>query len=142
MNLDEDCINIMENEVDNVAPKIVGILGLSESCDIAKIQTNLISRTTSHLHYTAKTAQPNLSVALLSLPSSNRDYQFHCTLQNLEPAWGYTMAFFETVERKGSKKSRKEPVRSGLFSNGREEDGICWCKKSSSTTHNPKLRLQ
>jgi len=41
VNLDEDCINMVEQDLDNVAPKIVGILGLSESCDIAKIQASL-----------------------------------------------------------------------------------------------------
>jgi len=49
MNLDEDCINMVEKENDNVAPKIVGILGLSESCDIAKIQASLIDHCVDYM---------------------------------------------------------------------------------------------
>ena len=37
-NLDEESIQICEQEVDNVAPKIVGILGLNESCETAMIR--------------------------------------------------------------------------------------------------------
>ena len=32
-NLDEASIDVVEKEVDNVAPKIIGILGLSAECD-------------------------------------------------------------------------------------------------------------
>ncbi len=38
MNLDEDSIQVVEKEVDNVAPKIIGVLGLSESCEIGKMR--------------------------------------------------------------------------------------------------------
>ena len=37
-NLDQECIEVVEKEVDNVAPKIIGVLGLSESCEIGKIR--------------------------------------------------------------------------------------------------------
>ena len=32
-NLDMESIQTIEQEVDNVAPKVIGILGLSEQCD-------------------------------------------------------------------------------------------------------------
>jgi len=38
MQLDEDSINMLEKEVDNVAPKVIGILGLSDSCDTAALK--------------------------------------------------------------------------------------------------------
>jgi len=47
--LDEDCINIVEKEVDNVAPKIVGILGLSESSDISQIHASLIDHCVGYM---------------------------------------------------------------------------------------------
>jgi hypothetical protein len=37
-NMDEECIDQMEKEIDNVAPKIIGILGLSKSCDTALLK--------------------------------------------------------------------------------------------------------
>jgi hypothetical protein len=37
-NLDDEQLATLENEVDNVAPKIVGILGLSEACDIKSLR--------------------------------------------------------------------------------------------------------
>ena len=73
MNLDEDCINIMENEVDNVAPKIVGILGLSESCDIAKIQTNLIDHCVDYMEGLRPVQKKDKPVAELEI---NRDSRF------------------------------------------------------------------
>lgn len=41
-NLDEASISVVETETDNVAPKIVGILGLGESCDIHALKNQLI----------------------------------------------------------------------------------------------------
>ena len=41
-NLDEESIQTLESEVDNIAPKIVGILGLSESCDTAAVRDHLV----------------------------------------------------------------------------------------------------
>lgn len=41
MQLDEDSINMLEKEVDNVAPKVIGILGLSDSCDTAALKQQL-----------------------------------------------------------------------------------------------------
>jgi len=32
-NLDMESINVLEKEVDNIAPKIIGILTLSNTCD-------------------------------------------------------------------------------------------------------------
>jgi len=32
-NLDEASIDVVEKEVDNVAPKIIGLLGLNSDCD-------------------------------------------------------------------------------------------------------------
>ena len=42
MNLDEDCIEKMEQETDNIAPKIIAILGLSDNCDTAVLKEQLI----------------------------------------------------------------------------------------------------
>ena len=39
--LPEECVDVVEKEVDNVAPKIVGILGLSASCDTSRIREAL-----------------------------------------------------------------------------------------------------
>ena len=41
MNLDEESIQVAEQEVDNVAPKIVGILGLNESCEVSTLRRQL-----------------------------------------------------------------------------------------------------
>ena len=40
--LDEEQITTLESEVDNVAPKIVGILGLSASCDVKALRLELV----------------------------------------------------------------------------------------------------
>ena len=42
MTLDEECIEKVEQEVDNVAPKVIAILGLSKSCDTALLKQQLI----------------------------------------------------------------------------------------------------
>lgn len=39
--LDEDTIDAVEDEVDNVAPKVVGLLGLSDSCDVHQLRSQL-----------------------------------------------------------------------------------------------------
>ena len=49
MTLDEECIDTMEKEIDNVAPKIIGILGLSESCDIERIRDHLVDQCINHM---------------------------------------------------------------------------------------------
>mgnify|MGYP006952875085 FL=1 len=36
--MDEASIDVVEKEVDNVAPKIIGILGLSAECDTAMLK--------------------------------------------------------------------------------------------------------
>lgn len=41
-NLDEQSIQTVETEVDNVAPKIVGILGLNQFCDTKAIRDFLV----------------------------------------------------------------------------------------------------
>ena len=41
-NLDEQSIQTVESEVDNVAPKIVGILGLSECCEVDVVRSYLV----------------------------------------------------------------------------------------------------
>ena len=41
-NLDMESINNIEQEVDNVAPKIVGILRLSETCDSTLLRGQLV----------------------------------------------------------------------------------------------------
>ena len=41
--LSEDTIQTVETQLDNVAPRIVGILGLSESSDTAAIRKCLVS---------------------------------------------------------------------------------------------------
>ena len=41
-NLDEESIQVIEQEVDNVAPKIVGILGLNSSCDIRTLRSEMV----------------------------------------------------------------------------------------------------
>ena len=41
-NLDEQSIQTVESEVDNIAPKIVGILGLSSSCDTVAVRDFLV----------------------------------------------------------------------------------------------------
>ena len=40
-NMDEECIDKMEKEIDNVAPKIIAILGLSKSCDTGVLKQQL-----------------------------------------------------------------------------------------------------
>ena len=40
-NLDDASISVVETETDNVAPKIVGILGLGESCDVRALKDQL-----------------------------------------------------------------------------------------------------
>ena len=42
--LSEDTIQTVETQLDNVAPRIVGILGLSESSDTAAIRKCLVSQ--------------------------------------------------------------------------------------------------
>lgn len=42
-NLDEEAIINLENEVDNVAPKIVGLLALHSSCDTESLRNELIN---------------------------------------------------------------------------------------------------
>jgi len=41
-NLDDEQLATLENEVDNVAPKIVGILGLSETCDVKALRHEMV----------------------------------------------------------------------------------------------------
>jgi hypothetical protein len=41
-NLDMESINTIEKEVDNVAPKIIGILPLSETCDTSYLRNQLV----------------------------------------------------------------------------------------------------
>lgn len=41
-NMDEEQIATLENEVDNVAPKIVGVLALSEGCDISGLRKEMV----------------------------------------------------------------------------------------------------
>ena len=40
--LEEDQITTLEEETDNIAPKIVGILGLSGTCDIKGLRLELV----------------------------------------------------------------------------------------------------
>ena len=48
-NLDEQSIQTVESEVDNVAPKIVGILGLSECCDCDVVRSYLVEHCQSYM---------------------------------------------------------------------------------------------
>ena len=41
-NLDDEQIATLENEVDNIAPKVVGILALSGSCDINGLRIEMV----------------------------------------------------------------------------------------------------
>jgi hypothetical protein len=41
MNLDSESIDVVEKEIDNVAPKIIGILALSLDCETTKLRTQL-----------------------------------------------------------------------------------------------------
>jgi len=41
-NLDDEQLAALENEVDNVAPKIVAILALSEACDTQSLRHELV----------------------------------------------------------------------------------------------------
>ena len=41
-NLDDEQLATLENEVDNVAPKIVGILGLSDTCDVNALRLEMV----------------------------------------------------------------------------------------------------
>ena len=41
-NMDDEQIATLENEVDNVAPKIVGVLALSEGCDIGGLRKEMV----------------------------------------------------------------------------------------------------
>ena len=40
--MNDEQISTLENEVDNVAPKIVGILALSASCDVKSLRVELV----------------------------------------------------------------------------------------------------
>lgn len=48
--LDEEQVATLENEVDNIAPKIVGILGLSSSCDVKSLRTELVKHCIEYQH--------------------------------------------------------------------------------------------
>jgi hypothetical protein len=41
-NLNDEQLITVENEVDNVAPKIVGILALNNTCDITKLRQEMV----------------------------------------------------------------------------------------------------
>lgn len=41
-NLDDEQLTAVENEVDNIAPKIVGILGLSKGCDVKSLRIEMV----------------------------------------------------------------------------------------------------
>ena len=41
-NMDDEQIAALENEVDNVAPKIVGVLALSAGCDITGLRKEMV----------------------------------------------------------------------------------------------------
>ena len=41
--MDSEAIANLENEVDNVAPKVVAILALSEACDVTVLRTAMVS---------------------------------------------------------------------------------------------------
>lgn len=41
-NLNEEEISVVENEVDNIAPKIVGILALNNFCDITTLRKEMV----------------------------------------------------------------------------------------------------
>ena len=40
--MDDDQISTLESEIDNIAPKVVGILGLSHTCDVKGLRTELV----------------------------------------------------------------------------------------------------
>ena len=40
--LDDDQMAALENEVDNIAPKIVGVLGLSGSCMVKELRVQMV----------------------------------------------------------------------------------------------------
>jgi hypothetical protein len=48
--LDEDQIATLENEVDNVAPKIVGILALSSGCDAKSLRLEMVKHCIEYQH--------------------------------------------------------------------------------------------
>lgn len=41
-NINDEQLIALENEVDNVAPKIVGILALNSACDVDKLRGEMI----------------------------------------------------------------------------------------------------
>ncbi len=41
--MNDESIQTLENEVDNVAPKIIGLLSLSKSCDISAIRLSMVA---------------------------------------------------------------------------------------------------
>ncbi len=41
-NMEEESVQTIEGEVDNVAPKVVGILALSEACDIKIVRQEMV----------------------------------------------------------------------------------------------------
>lgn len=48
-NLDEDSIQTVQHEVDNIAPKIIGILGLSGSCDTKAVRDQLVNHCVEYM---------------------------------------------------------------------------------------------
>lgn len=40
--LDDEQLIALENEVDNVAPKVVGLLALNSACDLSKLRQEMV----------------------------------------------------------------------------------------------------
>lgn len=54
--LDDEQITVVENEVDNIAPKVVGILGLSSSCDVQGLRKELVKHCVEYQQQIHKTS--------------------------------------------------------------------------------------
>jgi hypothetical protein len=77
--MDDEQVSILESEVDNVAPKVVGILGLSGSCDIPTLRKELVRHSLEYqqgLQGIAKDKDPEASLAEALL----KDNQFRAYL--------------------------------------------------------------
>jgi hypothetical protein len=47
--LEESALQAVEEEIDNVAPKIVGILALNHACDIKSLRREMVSHCIQHM---------------------------------------------------------------------------------------------
>jgi hypothetical protein len=73
--MDDEQIATLENEVDNVAPKIVGILALSQACDIKKLRQEMVAHCIDYTQNTLHKINEAEAEKLLQEDDMFRAYQ-------------------------------------------------------------------